>query len=85
MNESIVGLINGIVEYATEYLMPILLLAFIVAVIARLLITIVIRRQKRFVNEFCKRVNQHIFNNPDSRGSFYRLFKRFLSPDDYGN
>ena len=79
MNASIVDLINVIVIYATDYLMPTLLVAFILAVIARVLITIVIRQQKRFVQEFCKRVHQHIFDTPDSRGSFYRLFKRFLA------
>ena len=78
MNASIVGLINGIVLYATDYLMPILLICFILAVIARILITIIIRRQNRFVKEYCKRVHQYIYDNPDSKGTFYRLFKRFL-------
>lgn len=79
MNANIVDLINIIVQYATDYLMPFLLIAFILAVIARLLITVIIQRQKRFVKEFCKRVHQHIFDHPDSRGSFYRLFKGFLA------
>lgn len=78
MNASIVDLINGIVLYATDYLMPILLICFILAVIARILITIIIRRQNRFVKEYCKRVHQYIYDNPDSKGTFYRLFKRFL-------
>ncbi len=79
MNASIVDLINIIVLYATDYLMPFLLIAFILAVIARLLITVIIQRQRRFVKEFCKRVHQYIVNNPDSSGSFYQLFKRFLA------
>jgi len=58
--------------------MPILLICFILAVIARILITIIIRRQNRFVKEYCKRVHQYIYDNPDSKGTFYRLFKRFL-------
>jgi hypothetical protein len=78
MNASIVDLINGIVWYATGYLMPILLICFILAVIARILITIIINRQKRFVKGYCKRVHQYIYDNPDSKGTFYRLFKRFL-------
>ena len=78
MNASIVDLINGIVQIATDYLMPFLLIAFILAVIARILITIIIRRQNRFVKEYCKRVYQYIYRHPDSRGSFYHLFKRFL-------
>ena len=79
MNANIVDLINVIVQYATEYLMPFLFIAFILAVIARLLVSIIIRRQKRFVIEFCKRVHLDILTNPDSRGSFYLLFKRFLA------
>jgi len=78
MNASIVDLINGIVWYATGYLMPVLLICFILAVIARILITIIIKRQDRFVKEYCKRVHQYIYDNPDSKGTFYRLFKRFL-------
>jgi hypothetical protein len=78
MNASIVDLINGIVLYATDYLMPILLICFVLAVIARVLITIIINRQKRFVKEYGKRVHQYLYDNPDSKGTFYRLFKRFL-------
>lgn len=85
MNDSIVNMIDSIVQYATDYLMPFLLIAFILAVIARLLITVIIQRQKRFVKEFCKRVHHHIFNNPDSRGSFYRMFKRFLAVTYFEN
>ena len=78
MNASIVDLINGIVWYATGYLMPVLIIAFVLAVIARILITIIINRQKRFVKEYCKRVHQYIYDNPDSKGTFYRLFRRFM-------
>ena len=49
MNESIVDLINIIVQYATSYLMPFLIVAFCLAVAVRLLITVIINRQKRFV------------------------------------
>lgn len=79
MNAGIVDLLNLIVEYATGYLMPILLFAFILAVIARLLITVTIHRQKRFVKEFSKRVHQDIINNPEPKGSFYFLVKRALT------
>ncbi len=40
MNSSIVVYINHIVQYATDYLMPILLIAFVLAVVARILISI---------------------------------------------
>ena len=46
MNAGIFDLINFVVEYATDYLMPFLLIAFVLAVIARLLITVTIHRQK---------------------------------------
>ena len=79
MNESIVNLINSVVVYATDYLMPLLLVGFVLAVILRLLITVTIRRQKRFVREFCKRVHQDIAASPDARGSFYHQVKRALT------
>ena len=60
MNTSIVDLINLVVIYATDYLMPLLLLGFVVAVIARLLITVTVRRQKKFVKEFSKRIHLDI-------------------------
>lgn len=79
MNSSIVEIINLIVEYATDYLMPFLVIAFILAVIARSLIFVIIQRQRRFVKEFCKRVDHDIWNNPDLKGSFYNLVKRYLA------
>ncbi|MCP4432375.1 MAG: hypothetical protein GY806_15470, partial [Gammaproteobacteria bacterium] len=79
MNSSIVEMINLIVQYATDFLMPILLIAFCIAVVVRILITVIINRQKRFVKEFCKRVNQDLYTNPDTRGSFYDVLRRFLA------
>ena len=79
MNESIVNLINAVVVYATDYLMPLLLFGFVLAVIMRLLITVTIRRQKRFVKEFCKRVHQDIATSPEPQGSFYNHVKRALT------
>jgi hypothetical protein len=79
MNEAIVDMINLVVTYATDFLMPLLLVGFVLAVIARLLITVTIHRQKRFVKEFCKRVHQDIAANPDPHGSFYNHVKRALT------
>lgn len=79
MNSTIVELINLIVQYATEYLMPVLLIAFFIAVIVRLSITVIVRRQKRFIKEFSKRVHYHIKDNPESAGSFYLAVKTLLT------
>ena len=79
MNAAIVDMINLVVAYATDYLMPLLLFAFVLAVIMRLLITVTIHRQKRFVKEFCKRVHQDIAANPEPHGSFYTHVKRALT------
>ncbi len=79
MNAAIVDMINFVVAYATDYLMPLLLIGFLLAVIARLLITVTIHRQKRFVKEFCKRVHQDIAASPDPQGSFYNHVKRALT------
>ena len=85
MNATIVDLINLVVQYATDYLMPVLLFGFVIAVIMRLLITVTIRRQKRFVKEFVKRVHQDIIANPDPRGSFYSHVKRSLTRTYFEN
>ena len=79
MNATIVDMINLVVLYATDYLMPALLIGFVLAVIMRLLITVTIHRQKRFVKEYCKRVHQDIAANPEPRGSFYHHVKRALT------
>ncbi len=79
MNATIVDMINLVVLYATDYLMPLLLFGFLLAVAARLLITVTIHRQKRFVKEFCKRVHQDIAADPEPRGSFYNHVKRALT------
>jgi len=80
MNESIVNLINAVVVYATDFLMPLLLFGFVLAAIMRLLITVTVHRQKRFVKEFCKRVHQDIAANPAAaHGSFYQNVKRALT------
>ncbi len=79
MNATIVDMINLVVLYATDYLMPLLLFGFLLAVAARLLITVTIRRQQRFVKEFCKRVHQDIAASPDPQGSFYNHVKRALT------
>ena len=79
MNAAIVDLINVVVNYATDYLMPILLMGFVLALLLRLLITASVRRQKSFVREFSKRVHKDINAFPDSRGSFYHNVKRLLT------
>jgi hypothetical protein len=85
MNAAIVDLINLVVHYATEYLMPLLLFGFVFAVIARLLITVTVHRQKRFVKEFSKRVHQEILAHPEPHGSFYNLAKRALTRTYFEN
>ena len=85
MNASIVELINLIVQYATDYLMPFLVLAFVLAVMVRLLIAVVINRQRRFVKEFCKRLHHDILVNPEPKGSFYVLVRRFLAKTYFEN
>ena len=79
MNAAIVDMINLVVAYATDYLMPLLLIGFVLAAIMRLLITVTIRRQQRFVKEFCKRIHEDISANPDPHGSFYNHIKKALT------
>jgi len=59
--------------------MPLLLIGFVLAVITRLLIHTIVRRQKQFVDEFSKRVYHDVWHNPESKGSFYNVVKQFLA------
>ena len=85
MNENIVAIINTIVDYATDYLMPVMIGVFIIAVVVRLLIYVVIRQQRTFVKEFCKRVDLDISNHPDITGGFYNLVKHYLAKTYFEN
>lgn len=79
MNSVIVEIIDIIVQLAFDYLMPFMLAVFGLAVIARLLISVVIRRQKWFVKEFYKRAHQYVWHEPEAKGSFHNLVRRLLS------
>src|SRR5210317_468221 len=79
MNSAIVDIVNGVVAYATDYLMPTLVLGFLLAAMLRVLITVAVRRQRSFVREFHKRVHKDINVHPDARGSFYHNVKRLLT------
>mgnify|MGYP000131903493 CR=1 FL=1 len=85
MNSHIVEAINFIVQYATDYLMPALIVIFCMAVVARLLISTIIHRQKKFVEEFCKRVHQNLCQEPDAKGSFYQVIRQFLATTYFEN
>ena len=77
-------LIDGLVTFATDLLMPVMVIAFGVAVCLRLLIYFSLRREYWFAREFEKRVHA-IIDEPLSRfgSSFYVSSKKLLEKTYY--
>jgi hypothetical protein len=86
MNQLINAMVYAINVIANQFLMPIMLIAFIVGVIARLLVFYTVKRQEWFVKEFEKRVMKFIEGEADSNRrphSFYSLSKKLLEKTYY--
>ncbi len=86
MNAIINALVDAVVIIANQFLMPIMAIAFILGVAARLLVYYTVKRQEWFVSEFQKRVVRFIETEGESGGrnhSFYVLAKRLLERTYY--
>lgn len=77
---------SGILVYAIEFLLPLMCLAFLGGVVARVLIYYTVRRHDWFASEFEKRVNKFIESEipgPVHNVSFYALTKKILERTFY--
>ncbi|MDB2425969.1 hypothetical protein N9W41_00320 [bacterium] len=78
------GLIKGIAVFATDYLIPAMLLIFTVGVVLRILISITVKREEWFAKEFEKRVHNYLTENERHYGSsFYITVKGLLEKTYY--
>ena len=79
------GLIDGLVKFATDLLIPFMGWAFLVAVVFRLLVFYTIRRELWFAREFHKRIDNFIDDDDQGKGemSFYATVKRLLEKTYY--
>lgn len=73
------GLVDGVVVFATDLLMPAMAVFFIGAVILRCLIYYTVKREEWFSKEFSKRVHKFMVSrNEKADQSFYVISKRLL-------
>ncbi len=86
MHALIKSLIDLVVLFTNQFLVPFLLSAFVFGVIARILVFYTVKRQEWFVKEFEKRVIKHVekeVGNARKSESFYILSKRLLEKTYY--
>ena len=78
------GLIEGLVVFATDLLIPTMIVAFIFAAIFRILIFLNMKREQWFSYEFAKRVNAYIEKeHHNEQGSFFLTAKILLEKTFY--
>ncbi|HYX35135.1 MAG TPA: hypothetical protein VE954_18720 [Oligoflexus sp.] len=84
INSLINSVVDWIVVFATDALMPFMVVTFIVAVILRLIISFTVSRELWFSKEFEKRVN-HFLEESDAKTdlSFFVTTKRLLEKTYY--
>ena len=85
MNDLITGIINGIINFANDLLMPTMLLAFFAAVGLRVLMHLTVKREEWFTKAFQKRVYDYLRTKPKDQkhSSFYITAKMLLEKTYY--
>ena len=73
------GLVDGVVVFATDLLMPAMAVFFVLAITLRFLVYYTVRREEWFSKEFSKRVKKFMDSRqPTNDQSFYVVCKRLL-------
>lgn len=73
------GLVDGVVVFATDLLMPAMAIFFVFAMTLRVLIYYTVKREDWFSKEFSKRVRKFMdARQPNADQSFYVICKRLL-------
>lgn len=84
MNELITHIINGIINFANDLLMPLMVFAFLMAVTLRVLIHFTMKREEWFAKAFQKRVYDYLLKHPGKKHtSFYMTAKHLLEKTYY--
>ncbi len=78
------AMVDGLVSFATDLLMPVMMLAFAFAVTMRLLVWFTVKREEWFSLEFSKRVRRYLeLRNEKADQSFFIVTKRLLEVTYY--
>lgn len=73
------SIVDGIVNFATDLLMPAMVIFFVAAVTMRVLIYYTVKREETFTREFAKRVRKFMdAREENAEQSFYVVCKRLL-------
>ena len=84
MNDLITAILNGIMTFANDALMPVMVASFFVAVALRLLIHYSVKREEWFAKAFQKRVYDYLLKNKGKKHtSFYVATKLLLEKTYY--
>ena len=85
MNDLITDVINGVINFANDMLMPLMVITFVGAVIMRLLIHYTIKREEWFAKAFQKRTYDYLLkkHQRDRYSSFYVTTKLLLEKTYY--
>lgn len=79
------GIIDGLIAFATDLLIPFMCLLFVGSVAMRILVSYTVRRQEWFAKEFQKRVDQLVESDDfkNKSYSFYKVTKKILEKTYY--
>jgi hypothetical protein len=85
LNDLINAMVNGIINFANDLLMPVMILVFACAVVMRVLIFMTIKREEWFAKAFQKRVYDYLEKKPENakHTSFYISAKTLLEKTYY--
>lgn len=85
MNDLINQFVNGIISFANDLLMPLMVVAFFGALVLRAMIHLTIKREEWFAKAFQKRVYDYLLkkNNDKKHTSFYVTAKILLEKTYY--
>jgi hypothetical protein len=85
MNDLINNVVNGVINFGNDLLMPLMVMMFIAGVVMRVLIYMTVKREEWFAKNFQKRVYDYLEKRPESakHTSFYVTAKVLLEKTYY--
>lgn len=83
MNSLITAILNGIMNFANDALMPVMVLSFLAAVALRFLIHYSVKREEWFAKAFQKRVYDYLLNKNGKKHTSFFVATKFLLEKTY--
>jgi hypothetical protein len=83
VNELITNILNGIINFSNDLLMPLMVFSFFGAVTLRILIHFTVRREEWFAKAFQKRVYEYLSKNKAKKHTSFYVTAKFLLEKTY--